>query len=239
MTATTDATAQPIRVALPRGELRSPLAAQLAAIDFVAEGYGEGSRSYRFEVNDRPGIQVRVFSDEDIPIQVALGNYDLAVCSRAWVDELLVRYRHDSIVPLRAIDLPSEPLVIGGAAGSSLEAMAAASPVRVATEYPNLAQHVLTRLRIPNVQLFEVWAQAQAWPPDDAELAIGLASDLAKDNLVALGEAHRGGVWLIANREALSQRNLEAALAPLMRLPLGDAGSGVASPSPLRLEGAP
>ena len=41
MTATTDATAQPIRVALPRGELRSPLAAQLAAIDFVAEGYGE------------------------------------------------------------------------------------------------------------------------------------------------------------------------------------------------------
>ena len=225
----------PIRVALPRGELRAPLAEQLAAVDFVAEGYGEGSRSYRFEVNGRPGVQVRVFSDEDTPIQVALGNYDLAICSRAWVDELLVRYRHDSIVPLRALDLPSEPLVIGGAAGSSLEDMASAGPVRVATEYPNLAQHVLTRLRIPNVQLFEVWAQAQAWPPDDAELAIGLQSELERDNLVTLGEAHGGGVWLIANRESLAQRNLEAALAPLMALPLGADAPGVASPRPLQI----
>ena len=30
----------PIRVALPRGDLRTPLAEQLAAVDFVAEGYG-------------------------------------------------------------------------------------------------------------------------------------------------------------------------------------------------------
>ena len=228
----------PIRVALPRGELRTPLADKLAGVDFVAEGYGEGSRSYRFDVNGRPGVQVRVFSDEDIPIQVALGNYDLAICSRAWVDELLVRYRHDSIVPLRALELPSEPLVIGGAAGASLEAMAAAGPVRVATEYPNIAQHVLTRLRVPNVQLFEIWAQAQAWPPDDAELAIGLRRDLEKDNLSVLGEAHRGGVWLIANRESLAKRNLEAALAPLMTLPLGSSETGVVSPAPLNLEGA-
>jgi len=231
--------AGPIRVALPRGELRTPLAEQLSAVDFVAEGYGEGSRSYRFEVNGRPGVQVRVFSDEDTPIQVALGNYDLAICSRAWVDELLVRYRHDSIVPLRALDLPSERLVVGGAAGASLEAMASAGPVRVATEYPNVAQHVLTRLRIPNVQLFEVWAQAQAWPPDDAELAIGLESDLAKDNLVTLAEAHRGGVWLIANRESLAQRDLQAALAPLMALPLGPSDTGVVSPSPLQLDSKP
>ena len=229
----------PIRVALPRGELRTPLAEQLAAVDFVAEGYGEGSRSYRFDVNGCPGVQVRVFSDEDIPIQVALGNYDLAICSRAWVDELLVRYRHDSIVPLRALDLPSERLVIGGAAGANLEAMATAGPVRVATEYPNVAQHVLTRLRIPNVQLFEVWAQAQAWPPDDAELAIGLQSDLEADNLVTLAEAHRGGVWLIGNRESLAQRNLEAALAPLMALPLGPSATGVVSPTPLQLTAVP
>jgi ATP phosphoribosyltransferase len=228
----------PVRVALPRGDLRSPLAEQLAGVDFVAEGYGEGSRAYRFDVNGRPGVQVRVFSDQDIPIQVALGNYDLAVCSRTWVDELLVRYSHDSIVPLRALDLPSEPLVIGGAAGASLEAMAAAGPVRVATEYPNLAQHVLTRLRIPDVRLFEVWAQAQAWPPDDAELAIGLQSDLAKDNLVTLAEAHRGGVWLIANRESLARRDLQAALEPLMRLPLGPADTGVVSPAPLQLDRA-
>lgn len=223
----------PIRVALPRGELREPLARQLEATGFVVEGYGEGSRSYRFEVRDNPEVQVRVFSDGDIPIQVALGNYDLAVCSRSRVDELLVRYSHDSIVPLRALDLPSEDLVIGGAKGTNLESVAASGPVRVATEYPNLAQYVLARLRIPNVRLFEVWAQAQAWPPDDADLAIGLRAELERDNLEALQDVHRGGVWLIGNKTSLARRNLQAALAPLMTLPLGSDATGLVSPTPL------
>ena len=97
-----------IRVALPRGELRAPLAERLAAAGFVAEGYGKGSRAYRFEVTGRPLVAVRVFSDADIPIQVALGQYDLGVTSRAWVDELVTRFGHDSIVPLRALDLGDE-----------------------------------------------------------------------------------------------------------------------------------
>ncbi len=226
----------PIRVALPRGELREPLAKQLEVVNFIVDGYGEGSRSYRFEVRDCPEVQVRVFSDGDIPIQVALGNYDLAVCSRSWVDELLVRYSHDSIVLLRALDLPSEDLVIGGAKGTSLESVAVSGPVRVATQYPNLAQYVLARLRIPNVRLFEVWAQAQAWPPDDADLAIGLRTELEKDNLEALHDVHRGGVWLIANRASLARRNLETALAPLMTLPLGSDVTGLVSPAPLPLK---
>ena len=129
----TSADGKPIRVALPRGDLRTPLAEQLREVDFVAEGYGEGSRVYRFDVDGRPGVEVRVFADEDVPIQVALGNYDLAICSRTWVDELLVRYRHDSIVPLRSLDLPSEPVVIAGAAGTTLEGLAA-GVVRLATQ---------------------------------------------------------------------------------------------------------
>ena len=53
----------PIRVALPRGDLRTPLAEQLREVGFVAEGYGEGSRVYRFEVDGRPAVEVRVVAD--------------------------------------------------------------------------------------------------------------------------------------------------------------------------------
>ena len=56
----------PIRVALPRGDLRAPLAQRLTAVGFAPPGYGEGSRAYRFTVEDRPRVAVRVFSDEDI-----------------------------------------------------------------------------------------------------------------------------------------------------------------------------
>ena len=61
-----------VRVALPGGDLRDPLAERLAAVGFVAEGYGEGSRAYRFAVSGRPEVLVRVFSERDIPIQVVV-----------------------------------------------------------------------------------------------------------------------------------------------------------------------
>ncbi|MDA0302447.1 MAG: ATP phosphoribosyltransferase [Chloroflexi bacterium] len=227
------ADARAIRVALPRGDLRTPVAERLRAADFVVEGYGEGSRSYRFEVEGIPGVQVRVFSDHDIPIQVALGHYDFGIASRMWIDELLVRFPQDSIVPLRRLDIEGETLVAAGAPGSTLVGLASGGVMRVATEYPNIAQHYLTRLRVPDYRLFEVWAQAEAWPPEDAELAICSASAARKEGLIVLDEVHRGGVWLIANREALATRDLSAALGPLVALPGSSEWGGVVEPAPL------
>ncbi len=222
-----------IRVALPRGELREPLAERLAAVDFVAEGYASGARTYRFQVEGREGVTVRVFSDRDIPIQVALGQYDLGVASRVWVDELLVKYRHDSIVPIRPLDVGEQRLVLAGARGASLEAAADDRLVTVATEYPNLAERYLARSRVPAYRLFEAWGNAQAWAPDDADFAVVPSAALAGEDLEELAEVHRGGAWLIGNREALARKDLAAALEPLLRLPAGRPGGGPAEPRPL------
>ena len=232
------------RVALPRGELRDALAERLAAVDFVPDGYGEGSRSYRFEVRDRPSVRVRVFSDRDVPIQVALGQYDLGVCSRAWVDELQARHGREAIVLLRPLDLGARSLVFAAEAGRTLaEALGGGAP-RVVTEYPNLTTRYLHRLRLGDYRLTEVWGNPHAWPPDDADaavVAIGAGSEertLRDEGLAVVSELHRGSAWLIGNRDALSERDLSAALEPLLRLPAGAGGGGPISPSPL-LAGAP
>ncbi len=225
---------QPVRVALPRGDLRTPVDEHLRGVDFVVEGYGSGARTYTFGVEERPGIAVRVFSDADIPIQVALGNYDLGIASKTWVDELLVRHRLDSVVPLRQLDVPTAELVIAGGAGVSLATLAE-GVVRVATEYPNLAAHYLANARVPDYRLFEVWAQAEAWPPQDAELAIAPRPAVEKEGLEILGEVHLGGVWLIANRESLATRDLSAALEPLLRLPRATESRGIVTPAPLEI----
>ncbi len=229
----TPAETRPIRVALPRGDLRTPVAERLVAVGFEAEGYAEGSRTYQHGVVGREGIITRVFSDNDIPIQVAMGQYDLGIASRMWIDELLVRFPQDSIVPLRRFDIEGDSLVIAGAPGANIARLASMGVVRVATEYPNLAQHYLTRLRIPDYRLYEVWAQAEAWPPEDAELAIAPRAAVTKEGLDVLGDVHRGGVWLIANRAALQNRDLSAALEPLLALPQGTELEGVVVPSPL------
>lgn len=229
---------RPIRIALPRGDLRAPLAERLRAAGFVATGYGEGSRAYRFPVEGIPGVVVRVFSEQDIPIQVALGQYDLGITRRAWIDELLVRYQHDSIVPLRPLDLGGQRLVLAGVAGVTLEALAARGPVRIATEYPHLTARYLNRARVPDYRLYEVWGTPQAWPPDDADLAALTVLDDGPDVLTAEGlepvaTMHDGPAWLIANREALSGRDLGAALEPLLCLAAGARTGRPAEPAPL------
>ena len=236
----------PIRVALPRGELRAPLAERLAAADFVVEGYGEGSRAYRFEVTGRPRVAVRVFSDADIPIQVALGQYDLGVTSRAWVDELVTRFGHDSIVALRALDLGDERVVLAAPAGATVAELAARRPLRVATTHPHLTARYLNRLRAPDYRLIEVWGEPQAWPPEDADaaaLAVPAGEDAAVEveGLAVVAELHHGSAWLVANRRALAERDLSAARDPLLRLPghaRSGADAGPVSPAPLVLDGA-
>lgn len=224
-----------VRVALPRGDLRAGLAERLIAAGFVPEGYAEGSRAYRFAVTGRPEVLVRVFSERDIPIQVAMGQYDLGITRRAWVDELLVRYENDSIVPLCSLDLGAERIVAVGVPGTDLERLARERVVRVATEYPHLAARFLNRLRIPAYRLIEVWGQAGFWPPDDAELAIlpEDAAAFATEGLQTVATVHTGSAMLIGNRRALAERDLRAALEPLLSLPAGPLAGGAEEPRPL------
>jgi ATP phosphoribosyltransferase len=230
---------EPIRVALPRGDLRAPLAERLATAGFVAPGYAEGSRSYRFPVDGMPEVLVRVFSERDIPIQVALGQYDLGITSRVWVDELLVQYGHEGIVPLRALDLGAERIVAAAPPRTSLEGLAASGRVRVATELPQLATRWLHRLRVPTYRVFPVWGEPGAWPPEDADIAVLPERALAADGLVALALVHSGSAVLIGNRRALAERDLRTALEPLLRLPAGPAEGGPETPRTLGLTGVP
>lgn len=225
-----------IRVALPRGELREELAVRLDAAGFRVPGYGNGSRAYRFDVEGRPRVRVRVFSEADIPIQVALGHYDLGITGRAHIDELLVRYPHDSVVPLHPLDIGELRLVVAGAPGATLRGLADTGVLRVATELPNLAARFLARARVPDFRLIDVWASAEAWPPEDADIAVVTADRARAEGLAELAPLHRGSAWLVGNREALERSDLAEALAPLLTLPASDGGAaGPVDPVPLSL----
>ncbi len=215
-----------IRVALPRGDLRAPLAERLTAVGFAPPGYGEGSRNYRFTVEGRPRVAVRVFSDEDIPIQIALGQYDLGITSRSSIDELVTRYGHDSIVALRALDVGEARVVLAAPSGTTLSDLGARRPLRVATTFPHLTAQYLNWLRVPDYRLIEVWGQPQAWPPEDADAAIlavpgrdGAPAVLEHEGLEVIAEVHRGSAWLVANRHALGEHDLREALDALLQLP--------------------
>lgn len=221
-----------LRLALPTGELRAPVAEALAAAGLGCEEYAAGSRALRLAL---PGedIAIRVFREKDIPIQVALGNYDLGICSGAWVQELHARYPQEDVAPLRPLSFGRRWLVAAAAPATlarigPVAGWAGAGGLRIVSEYPGLAEQFARRMRMPHYRITAVWGAAEAYPPEDADLAVLAVTDeheLAATGLAAVAVVSDAPAWLIAGRRSLAARDLSAALGRLLTLPLSTAGA--------------
>ncbi len=213
----------PLKLALPGGGLAGAADALLARAGLVVSGYSDGSRSYRPRLTGRDGVALRVFRERDIPIQIALGNYDVGICGLAWVEEQLVRYPSQALVLLRPLPLPPTGLYVAAAATSqgppSLAELAGRRGLRLVSEFPDLAEAFALAARLPAYRVFPVWGAAEAYPSEDADLAVvsaGSMEELAGQGLAPLHRLLVGPPWLIAHRRSLQEKDLSALLGPLM-----------------------
>lgn len=205
-----------IKLALPTGDLRGETAAFLERVGLAADGYGAGSRAYRFKAGSRHEVLARVFREKDIPIQVALGNYDAGICGLAWVEELLCRYPSEAVVPLRDLGFGASDLYLAATDVIS------DGPLTLVSEYEHLTSAIALGLRAPAVRVLGVWGGAEAYPPEDADLAL-LAGNASKppEGLTSVHTVLRSSAWLVANRCSLATKDLSALLQPVLA-----AGSG-------------
>ena len=90
-----------LKVALPKGKLLPETASLLEKAGWALEGYTDGARNYRLKSQRFPNLLAKIFHERDVPIQVAVGNYDLGICGLDWVEELLVKYPSSALVKLR------------------------------------------------------------------------------------------------------------------------------------------
>jgi ATP phosphoribosyltransferase len=222
-----------IRLALPAGDLRGPVARALDSAGLKVEGYGEGSRSYVLSVAGQANVVARVFREKDIPIQIALGNYDLGVCGLAWVEELRARFPQHPVVLLGDLDVGRSGLYVAAADGvPGLGSLSGRPGLRIASEYPNMAEAFALSARLPAYRVQAVWGAAEAYPPEDADLAVIAATDetaVSAHGLSPLFCLLEGSAWLIANAESLTRNDLSPLLGPLTK------GAGTAEAPRLRL----
>ncbi|HXG36754.1 MAG TPA: ATP phosphoribosyltransferase [Dehalococcoidia bacterium] len=209
-----------IKLALPAGNLRKPVAAFLSEIGLEITGYAEASRSYRLPGN---GLTARVFREKDIPIQIALGNYDIGICGLAWIEEHLARYPQTGIVKLSGLGKTgSERLFVAAAKGAfeKLEALGNRWGMRIASEFANLAEVFALAARLPGYRILQVAGAAGAYPPEDAELALVAAQRAEELRALGLEPVHEllvSSPWIIANGESLRSNDLAALLGPLLK----------------------
>lgn len=224
-----------VRIALPAGDLRAPIAEALSSVGLAVDGYGEGSRAYRLPVSRREDVSTRVFRERDIPIQIALGNYDFGICSLAWVEEMAVRFPEQPVVPLCDLGIGSADLFAACAVGQfdTTSQLGTLPVVRIASEYPNIAEAFALAARLPVYRVQAVWGSADGYPPEDADLVVVAAGDadqLAAQGLNPLHLLLKGSAWLIANRDSLRRSEMGSVLASLVTLGRSVVATGLSMP---------
>jgi ATP phosphoribosyltransferase len=179
------------------------------------DGYQEKARFYRIQSKSFPRLSARLFHERDIPIQVAIGNYDLGICGSDWIEELLAKYPSSALMKVKNLKYGDGILY---AAASSAEGVptldkvrASQGIIRIASEYPNLAESFALNLRLRRFSIFPLWGAAEVYPPESADLALVCSStdELPLYGLAPVSQVLNVSAFLIANRTSWKAKDMD------------------------------
>ena len=161
-----------------------------------------------------------MFHERDIPIQVAIGNYDLGICGSDWISELLTKYPSSALVKVGNLGYGEGALYAAASPEGtpSVEAVRAKpGTIRIATEYPNLAEYFALNLRLRHFSVFPLWGAAEVYPPESADLALvcGTKEELAGCGLVPVSRVLGVSACLIANRGSWETKDMGGVVASI------------------------
>jgi ATP phosphoribosyltransferase len=220
-----------IKLALPKGRLLPWTNLLLQRSGLELSGYNEHSRSYRPQCGNFPDLFLKIFHERDIPIQVAVGNYDLGICGLDWVEELLAKYPSSALVKVRDLGYGESDLCVAVSKSARVASMeelrSEVETIRIATEYPNLAESFALRLRLRRFNVFPLWGAAEVYPPESAELALlSQTHDSPFDQeLIPLASIRYSSAFLIAHQPSWECKDLSSLLHRLYAV--GDIGEEV------------
>ncbi len=215
-----------VRLALPKGRLQGEISRFLVDGGLTMDNYEEGSRSYRPKAPGFPRLFTKVFQEKDIPVQVAIGNYDLGICGMDWVDEHLVKFPSSSLVKLRQLGVGNRELWVVCSSSSDFSSLkelgeaSASRTISIVSEYPNLAEAFVFDNRLRRFRVFPVWGAAEAYLPEKADIALvanGFQKELVKKKLRPVARLMAAQAVLIANRDSFATEDLSPFLSVVNR----------------------
>jgi len=208
-----------MKLALPKGRLLPSTNIFLEKAGLELSDYDERSRSYRPQCSNLPGLSLKMFHERDIPIQVAVGNYDLGICGLDWVEELLAKYPRSALVKVLNLGYGKRELYAAISKSSKLSSLEKLKMrfdmIRIATEYPNLAESFAVNLRFRRFNVFPLWGAAEVYPPESADLALiceNSTYDFTENELVPVTTVLQSNAVLVAHRNSLESKDISALL---------------------------
>ena len=152
---------------------------------------------------------------------MAIGNYDLGICGLDWVEELLIKYPGSALVKVKNLGYGEGVLYVAAsrskAAPTVEEMQVRADTIRIASEYPNLAESFAINLRLRRFCIFPLWGAAEVYPPETADLALvpGRAEAELNGDLVPVSKLLSFSAFLIANGNSWETKDISDMLDSL------------------------
>ncbi|MHB8085442.1 MAG: ATP phosphoribosyltransferase, partial [Dehalococcoidia bacterium] len=209
------------RLALPKGRMLARTAELLEAVGLGFDDYNSKTRIYRMSSKTMPSLSAKMLNERDIPVQVAIGNYDFGICTSDWLQELQARYPASRVFKIADLDFEESGVFLAGSALSRIsrkDLSKSGVMWRIVTEYPALAESAAYKLRLKKFRIYPLWGSAEAYPPENAELAVLRAGDenaLKSLNLTPVARLCDSSACVIANSDSLQKGNFSDLLTRL------------------------
>lgn len=212
-----------IRLAVPKGRFLAPTAALIEKAGLGFSGYHEKTRRYRFWSESLPQLSAKLLQEKDIPIQVAVGNYDLGICGSDWFEEFAVRYPAGALAKVSSLGHAQGNIYVVGSNRAGITSLdewcTRGNDCRIVTEYPNLAEAFALSVRMRRFRIFPVWGATEVYPPESADLAVlwgRSQEDIESQGLICLKRLFPVTLLLVANRESLQHKDLSPILRAIL-----------------------
>lgn len=205
-----------VRIALPDGHQQKHTVALLDRAGIKVAGYNAPLADYPLDTN-LEDVTVKVIRPQDMALQVANGNIDLAITGRDWLRDHLCAFPSSPVRELSDLKFGRVKLVavVADGAGAGTPDLQKFFPrestraIRVASEYTNIADSYCRDKRLGHYKVIPTWGATEAFLPEDADLLIEnteTGETLARHNLKILDTLFESSGCLIGSAGAIDSR---------------------------------
>ena len=215
-----------VTVALPDGHQQPHTAKFLDRVQLKIDGYNAGEPSTRPRT-PIDGVMVKVVRPQDMPLHVANGGFDLAITGRDWLRDHRFRFPSSPVEEIlelgfgkvRIVAVVAQDMPVSGT--DDLQRLDRRSPLRVASEYTNIADKYAHDNHLTPCKIIPTWGASEAFLPEDADVLIEnteTGSTIKKHNLKIIDTLFESCACLIGNPETSGRPEKREKVAQLVEV---------------------
>ncbi len=202
-----------IKLALPDGHAQRHTVRLLERAGITVTEYPSKS-GIRRPSTSLEGVSIKIIRPQDMPLQVANGNFDLAVTGKDWVLDHLYQFPSSPVqelLDLKASWVKIVAVVVNELPVDDIQGLRdyyaeRSMPVRVVSEYVNIADKCARENQLGMYKVIPTWGSTEAFLPEDADMLIDnteTGGTIARHNLKIIETLFESTARLIGNRNSI------------------------------------